>query len=126
MEGGKIMEFVINGKKHDLKFGIKFIRELDKEYEVDYQGMKFGMGVNMAFMNLQQFNPVVIHSVMKAATSYLATPPTNQQIEIAIENYAQENDGLHDLFLSLKDELGKSPVMKDTIKHFQKTAKVNK
>ncbi|MBU8568202.1 tail assembly chaperone [Virgibacillus pantothenticus] len=117
------MEFIINEKVYELKFGIKFIRELDKVYEVDYQGMKFGMGVNMAFMNLQQWNPVAIHAVIKAAVSYLDTTPSSKQIEKAVEQYALENDGLGDLFTELKDELGKSPVMKDTIKQMQGAAK---
>ncbi|WP_077706595.1 tail assembly chaperone [Virgibacillus dokdonensis] len=115
------MEFTINEKVYELKFGIKFIRELDKVYEVDYQGMKFGMGVNMAFMNLQQWNPVAIHAVIRAAISYLDTTPSNSQIEKAIEQYALENDGLEELFTALKDALGKSPVMKDTIKQMQAT-----
>jgi Phage tail assembly chaperone protein, TAC len=113
------MEFMINEKAYALKFGIKFIRELDKIYEIDYQGMKFGMGVNMAFMNLQQLNPAVLQDILKAAVSHLDTPPSNKQIEKAIEQYAIDNDGLGDLFAELKNELGKSPILKDTIKQLQ-------
>ena len=54
------MEFVINGKERELKFGIGFIRKLDDVYKVDYNGIEFGMGLNMANIQLQQFNPTAL------------------------------------------------------------------
>ena len=35
----------INGKEYDLHFGIDFIREMDKRYEVNGNGVSFGMGI---------------------------------------------------------------------------------
>lgn len=118
------MEFKIADKEYQLKFGIKFIRELDKIYKVDYQGMKFGMGVNLAFMNLNQYNPTALAQVISAAVSHEQSPPKIYQVDNAIEDYALENDGLSTLFEDLLDELGKSPVAKDTLKVFKKNAKV--
>lgn len=116
------MNFTVNGESLVLRFGMKAARELDKIYKVDYQGMQFGMGVNMALMNLQQFNPVAIQEVITAALSHLKSPPKHNQIEDSIEEYAEENDGLGDLFKELADEMGKSPTMKATIENFKKTA----
>lgn len=114
------MIFKIAGKEYELKFGIKFVRELDKVYTVDYQGLEFGAGINMAYMNLQQYNPIALVEVIKAAVSHESSPPKTKQIEEAVEEYAEENDGLEQLFKDVFEELGKSSVTKATIEQFKK------
>lgn len=118
------MIFKINGKEYELKFGMKLARVLDQTYKIDYQGMEFGMGVNMALMNLKQMNPVAIQEVITAGLSHLTSIPKPQLIESAIENYAEENAGLEELFEELADEMGKSPTLKATIKNFKESAVV--
>lgn len=118
------MEFPINGKKFELKFGMKFAREMDKVFKVDYQGLQFGMGINMAYMNLQQTNPTVLTDVIRSAISHHDSVPNITDVDEALENYAVENDGFESIFDELKGALGKSPVAKATIKNFQKTATV--
>lgn len=116
------MEFAINGKKFELKFGMKFARELDKIYKVDYQGLQFGMGINMAFMGIQQKNPTTLTDVIKAAISHHDVVPSVNDIDEALEQYAEENDGFDKLFADLAEVLGKSAVVKSTIKSFQSLA----
>lgn len=116
------MKFKIDGKEYQLEFGMKFINELDKRYAVDYQGFKFGMGVNMAFMYLNQYNPTVIQNIIAAAIAHEKNRPTESEIEEAIVQYAIENDGLDKLFEQLLDELGKSPLLKSTIQRFAEAA----
>ena len=110
------MEFVINGKERELKFGIGFIRKLDDVYKVDYNGIEFGMGLNMANIQLQQFNPTalveVIHAAVRGVTS-------QKQVDEALEVYAEENDGLGDLFEQIIEEMGKSAIVKDSLKRVQ-------
>ncbi|WP_079708623.1 tail assembly chaperone [Paraliobacillus ryukyuensis] len=118
------MEFKINEKDHQLSFGMKCINELDKRYSVDYQGLKFGMGVNMSYMALNMMNPTALLNIISAATAHEKNKPTDDQIEQAIVDYAEEHQGLETLFNDLKGELGKSPLMKDTIKKFENEAKV--
>ncbi|HAM79602.1 tail assembly chaperone [Ornithinibacillus bavariensis] len=118
------MEFAINGKKFELKFGMKFARELDKVFKVDYQGLQFGMGINMAFMSIQQNNPTVLTDVIKAAISHHDVVPNVKDIDEALEVYAEENDGFEQLFSDLTSALGKSPVAKSTIKKFREAAVV--
>ena len=107
------MEFVINGKERELKFGIGFIRKLDDVYKVDYNGIEFGMGLNMANIQLQQFNPTalveVIHAAVRGVTS-------QKQVDEALESYAEENDGLGSLFDLVIEEMGKSAIVKDSLK----------
>ena len=116
------MKFKIDGKEYQLEFGMKFINELDKRYAVDYQGFKFGMGVNMAFMYLNQYNPTVLQNIISAAVSHEKNKPSEKKIEESIVQYAIENDGLDKLFEQLLDELGKSPLLKSTIQRFAEAA----
>ena len=107
------MEFVINGKERELKFVMGFIRKLDDVYKVDYNGIEFGMGLNMANIQLQQFNPTalveVIHAAVRGVTS-------QKQVDEALEVYAEENDGLGSLFDLVIEEMGKSAIVKDSLK----------
>ncbi|MGN7183680.1 tail assembly chaperone [Cytobacillus kochii] len=119
------MEFKIADKEYQLKFGIKFIRELDKIYKVDYQGMEFGMGVNLAFMALNQYNPSVLSQVVHAAVSHSPSAPSLSTIDSAIEDYAEEQDGLESLFEAVLSEMGKSKVTKSTLEKFKKMAQTD-
>ncbi|GAA5417698.1 hypothetical protein Pryu01_02773 [Paraliobacillus ryukyuensis] len=118
------MEFKINGKEYQLQFGMKCINELDKRYSVNYEGLQFGMGVNMAYMSINMMNPTALQNVILAAASHDKNRPSESEVEQAIIDYAQENNGLASLFDQLKEELGKSPLMKDTVKKFENEAKV--
>ncbi len=116
------MRVKINGKEVKLKFGVKFCRSMDEVYKVDYNGLEFGMGVNLGFMNLDQRNPVGLANVIKAATDHEGF--TNDEVDNAIDDYAEANDGLEQLFKDVSDAMGKSPTVKATVDHFQKNAKV--
>ena len=110
------MEFVINGKERELKFGIGFIRKLDEVYKVDYNGIEFGMGLNMANIQLQQFNPTALSEVIQAAVRGVTS---QKQVDEALENYAEENNGLGDLFEQVIEEMGKSAIVKDSLKRVE-------
>lgn len=119
------MEFNVNGKERELRFGLRFIRELDELYKVDYEGIKFGMGVNLAYLGLNQYNPTTLVDVITASMAHNSNAPKLRSVENAIENYAEENDGLDQLFEDVLDEMGKSPVVKDSLKRFKETATQN-
>jgi hypothetical protein len=118
------MKFKLNGAERQLEFGMKFINVLDKLYQVNYQGMQFGMGVNMAYMYLQQYNPSCIPNIIIAALSHEKDAVTVADIEKSMIEFAVENDGLEKLFEELSAELGNSPLLKATVKRFQQQAKV--
>ena len=113
------MEFLINGKIRELKFGIGFIRKLDEIYKVDYNGIEFGMGLNMANVQLQQYNPSALSDVICAAVKGNVS---QRQVDEAIEDYAEENDGLGDLFEQVIEEMGKSAIVKDSLKRVESLA----
>ena len=114
------MQLKIGSKDVKLKFGMKFCRELDKVYRVDYQGLEFGMGVNLAFMNLNQSNPVALAEVVKAATAHEGY--STDDIDDAIERYAEKEGDLSTLFSKVQEEMGKSETVKHTLESFKKAA----
>lgn len=116
------MEFKIGKKNYQLKFGVKCARELDKVYKIDRQGLQFGMGVNLAFVQLQTKNTAGLSNIIKAAISHIDSAPNIDKVDEAVEVYAEENGGLNKLFDEIREEMGKSPVMKETIKDFQEKA----
>lgn len=60
------MEITINGKVHQLHFGIKFLRELDeKNYRMEGP-IRFGLGAQMAFTKLQLNDLLMLFDVLKA------------------------------------------------------------
>lgn len=90
----------INGKKYDLHFGIDFIREMDKRYEVKGNGVSFGMGIQSAVVYLQDFNPVIIADIILSATHTLKTIPSLADIETWIEEQGDDIEKVFEDFLS--------------------------
>lgn len=100
----------INGQNAELKFGIGFIRKMDVKHEakVGNSGIKFGAGLILANLGLTQYNPVILADIIMCATKGY----TARDIDNAIEDYAEEHGDLEGLFEEVKEELGKSPVVK--------------
>ena len=97
----------INGKKYDLHFGIDFIREMDKRYEVKGNGVSFGMGSQSAIVYLKDFNPVIIADIIQAATTTERPLLKSEDIEAWIEG---QGDNLEKVFDDFLASLKKSPV----------------
>lgn len=90
----------INGKTYNLHFGISFIREMDKRYEVKGSGVSFGMGIQSAVIYLQDFNPVVIADIILSATHTSKASPSLSDIEAWIEEQGDDLEKVFDDFLS--------------------------
>ncbi len=113
------MNFKIDGKDVKLKFGVKFVRLMDEKYTIDYQGMEFGMGVMHAQMGLAQKSVPALANIIHAATKgeYL-----QEDVDEAVDEHA-EKEGLKKLFKQIEDELGKSPVVQETLKALKEANK---
>lgn len=115
------MDLHIAGKTHELTFGFGFIRTLDEKYKYEQNGMKMGFGINMAYSLLDNLQPDALVDVIFAATKGVS----RKEIESFIEDYADENGELEPLFDELKDEMGKSGMIKSTLNKFRKQLKEN-
>lgn len=101
----------INGKKHDLHFGIDFIREMDKRYEVNGNGVSFGMGINSAVIYLKDNNPVILEDIILAATHTAKTIPSAADIE----KWLEEQEDLDKVFDDFLSALKTAPLTKSKV-----------
>jgi len=65
----EINEITINGKEYPIKFGLRFIRELDKIYNIDEKGLRFGVGLTVIAQRLAMLDVTVIPTIIKLALS---------------------------------------------------------
>lgn len=101
----------INGKKYDLHFGIDFIREMDKRYEVSGNGVSFGMGINSAVVYLKDNNPVILEDIILAATHTAKTIPSVADIE----KWLEEQEDLDKVFDDFLSALKTAPLTKSKV-----------
>lgn len=101
----------INEKEYPLSFGIDFIREMDKRYQVDAQGFPLGVGLQSAVIYLAQENPVVLEDIILSATHTLKSLPKKTDIEKWVEEQA-EKDMLGQVFEDFLSALKTAPMTK--------------
>lgn len=101
----------INGKEYDLHFGIDFIREMDKRYEVNGNGVSFGMGINSAIVYLKDNNPVILEDIILAATHTAKTIPSVADIE----KWLEEQEDLDKVFEDFLSTLKTAPLTKSKV-----------
>lgn len=113
------MKIKIAGQDRELTFNIGFVRKLDKIYYMSQSGVEFGAGLTLAIPQLSLRNPSALSDVIRCAVGIQVS---QQQADEAVEEYAQENDGLVTLFEIVEEGLKSSPVTKETYKRMKDTA----
>ena len=110
------MNLDINGKVIAVKFTIGAIEALDRTYEVQNGGARFGMGVSSCLVYLRQYNPVVIRNII------MALQVDNAKIgQSEVEAWLMTQD-IEKLSDQLIDELGKQDLTKAMVKKLNKQA----
>ena len=112
------MKLTIAGKERELKFGIGFVRKLDEIYYMDQSGIKFGAGLNLAIPQLSLESPTVLANVIRAAVKGNVS---QQQVDEALEDYADEHDGLDGLFEFVDAGLKTSSITKGSYNRLMET-----
>lgn len=95
------MELTINDKKVELKFGVRFLRELDKIASVENSGIKFGMGLSRSILGLRAYDAAVLADVLYAA-SY------GKVGQATIDNYLDNCEDLEKIFDNVIKEISES------------------
>ncbi len=104
------MNFDINGKVIEVKFTIGAIEALDRIYEVQSGGAKFGMGISSCLVYLKQYNPVVLKNIIMALQVDNAKVGTS---EVDVWLMTQDIEKLSDQMIK---ELGKQDLTKAMVK----------
>ncbi|WP_018659911.1 tail assembly chaperone [Allofustis seminis] len=110
------MEFEINGKLRELKFGIGFVRKLNEIYSVERDGVAVDFGIGMAAIGLSQYNPATLSDVIRCSAQ---GNPSQKQVDDAIEKYAEKHGEINELFNEVNEAMGKSSIVKGTLEAFR-------
>ncbi|MCT3038378.1 hypothetical protein EFS27_03565 [Leuconostoc mesenteroides] len=111
------MQVKINNKEVELKFGVKFVRELDKVAGLDVNGASFGMGLTKSIPALNTADPAVLADVIySAASTNKAFRPSQDDVDKFIDDY----DGdLEKLFDDVTKEMSAANAIKVALKNAQ-------
>lgn len=111
------MQVKINNKEVELKFGVKFVRELDKVAGLDVNGASFGMGLTKSIPALNTADPAVLADVIySAASTNKAFRPSQDDVDNFIDDY----DGdLEKLFDDVTKEMSAANAIKVALKNAQ-------
>ncbi|QSE76313.1 tail assembly chaperone [Lactococcus taiwanensis] len=107
------MELTINDKQYGFKFGVKFVRELDKTYPIMQEGIAFGMGLTAKVIpELKSANVNALATVLYLANR-TETPKLSQG---DIDNYIDDCEDIEQLFDDVLKELAESNAGKIAMK----------
>ena len=98
------MQLVINGKTHNVKFGVKFVRSLDKAYPIERQGLKFGMALSAKIPELYAKNIASLADIIYHGTVTESPRPSL----VDVETFVEEHEDLEQLFDYVLKELSES------------------
>lgn len=99
------MELTINGKEYSFKFGVKFVRELDKTIKIEQKGIEFGMGLaGKVLPELLTGNVNTLANILFLANR-TETPKLSQN---EIDDYIDDCEDIEALFDLVTDEIKES------------------
>lgn len=98
------MVMEIKGTEYEVHFGIKFIRELDKKYEIERENMKFGAGLEMIVPLLLGYDATKLSEVLYLSTCTEKKRPNQESVDEYVENH----EDIEKLFEEVMDELKNS------------------
>lgn len=109
------MQIKINGIDHTLRFGLKFIRELDEKYYFEKNGVKFGATLEDRVPLIFSRDPVTLSDFLYSATSTEENRPTRDQID----TYIEECEDIDKLFEEVLSELKNSNVTRSRVEQME-------
>lgn len=109
------MKIKINDKEIELKFGVRFVRELDKLKGVSQNGIKFGMGLNRTVPTLLTYDPSALADVLYCASYKADKRPTMAQIE----DFIDDDENIETTFKDVLEALQQSNATKTLVKNLQ-------
>lgn len=109
------MELEINGKNALFKFGLAFLRELDKTYYSEQNGVRLGLGLDLCLTQLLGGYPEYLATVLFCANRHTPANKGAKLTQPEIDSYVEDTDDLEGLFDAVIDELKESNVTKSKV-----------
>lgn len=114
------MQLTINEKTVNVRFGVGFVRELDKRFPLEAKGVKLGMVLSMKIPEILGGDVASLSDVIYAGTVLETKRPSQQEIDEFIDNHSD----IEALFDEVLKELEESNAGKRILK--QNKATLNK
>lgn len=113
------MQLTINGKVYNFKFGIGFIRELDKKFPTEFDGMKFGFSLQTKVAELYAGNVAALADVL-----FVANFTDKERVKQAeLDSFLETTDELDSIFNDVISELKENNAGKKVIKTMEEKMK---
>lgn len=107
------MVMEIKGTEYEVHFGIKFIRELDKKYEVERENMKFGAGLEIMVPLLMGYDTTKLSEILYLSTCTEKKRPNQESVDEYVENH----EDIEKLFAEVLEELKNSNATRLKVKN---------
>lgn len=106
------MILTIGGRDYTLRFGLGFLREMNKLHSAELEGMKTGYGTMTLFNAGQALNDsMAFVDIIKAGTVNETQKPSNEAIETYLEDLI-ETEKYDQTIKEIVNELKTSPLLK--------------
>nr|DAX82081.1 MAG TPA: tail assembly chaperone [Caudoviricetes sp.] len=111
------MQLTINEKTVNVRFGVGFVRELDKKFPLEAKGVKLGMSLSMKIPEILGGDVASLSDVIYAGTILEKERPSQQEIDEFIDNHSN----IETLFDEVLKELEESNAGKRILKQNKAT-----
>lgn len=102
------MQLTIKDKTHQIKFGIKFVRELDKRHQMARDGIEFGAGLEITAPMLLTKKLTTLADYLYLGISTESPRPSQKDID----DYLDSCEDIEALFDEVIEELEQSNASK--------------
>lgn len=114
------MELKVNKKSYSFKFGVKFVREIDKAMPITADGIDFGLGLSAKL--LPELNAGNINSLSRAL--YLANRTEKEKLtQDEIDDFIDDTEDIEALFDEVLKDLSESNAGKLSARNLNKALK---
>lgn len=114
------MELTIKNKIYSFKFGVKFIRELDKELPIEQDGIKYGLALTAKILpELRSANVSTLAKVLSLANQ----TEDNRITQDDLDDYIDDVEDIEGLFDKVLKCISESNAGKLATKNFDKQMK---
>ena len=117
------MQLEFNGKVYEEKFGMGLMRELNKRYKIEKEGMSFAIDLQAVLSEIYAGNVVSLSELLTLANKTESDKFTQAQLDEAFENVEIDVEKTFD---DVTDALKESNVTKFATKNFEKGLQTSK